>query len=78
MLKSFLTADQQAVIEVLQIFYAEYHLHPSLRILLKLLETQKAWPKSKASSLYLHQIFPENPLKQASLLGGLPIPRKCL
>lgn len=76
--KSIVSPDQLTVIEVLQEFYGEYQIHPSMRILIKLLENQKNWPKTKANSLYLHKIFPDGPIKQASLLGGLPKPLKCI
>jgi tRNA 2-thiouridine synthesizing protein E len=73
-----LTEDHLIVIKLLQAFYAEYETHPSLRILIKLLENQAKWPKDKACSLYLHKLFPDGPLKQASQLGGLPKPLKCI
>ncbi len=73
-----ISPDQLAVIEVLQEFYREYQVHPSMRILLKLLQSHKNWPKTKANSLYLHKIFPDGPMKQASLMGGLPKPLKCI
>jgi len=76
--KSIVSPDQTDVIELLREFYGEYQVHPSMRILIKLLENKKNWPKTKANSIYLHQIFPDGPIKQASLLGGLPKPLKCI
>lgn len=71
-----LNNDQKIVIEVLKVFYEEYKTHPSMRILIKKLS--KYWGPDKANSLYLYELFPENPLKQASEAAGLPKPLKCL
>jgi tRNA 2-thiouridine synthesizing protein E len=73
---AILSEDQMTVIHLLQEFYTEYQVHPSMRVLIQLLEKQ--WNKEKANSLYLYKLFPEGPIKQASLLGGLPKPTKCL
>jgi len=71
-----LSADHWLVIEQLRAFYQEYQLFPALRVLIKQLSAH--WGKDKANSLYLHQLFPGGPIKQASKIAGLPKPMKCL
>lgn len=68
--------DQTMVANFIQHFYQQYNTYPNMRVLIRHLE--KIWHPSKANSLYLYQIFPEGPIKEASLLAGLPPPRKCL
>jgi len=73
-----LNDDQLTVIKILQNFYDAYQTHPSMRILIKHLKEKAHWDNGKANSVYLHQLFPDGPIIQASLLAGLPKPKKCL
>ena len=47
-----------------------------MRMLSKAIE--KKLGKDKAKSIYLFQLFPEGPAKQATKIAGLPKPAKCL
>lgn len=71
-----LTPDHWLVINFLRDFYSQYHFHPAIRIVVKML-AEKLGPE-KGNSIYLHQLFPESPIKQASKIAGLPEPKKCL
>ena len=71
-----LTKDHWQLIYFLRQFYEEFQLHPSMRVLIQ--QLRKDWPAEKASSLYLLELFPGGPIKQASKIAGLPKPLKCL
>ncbi len=71
-----LTSQHFEVINLLRDFYAEYHLSPAMRILVKQVGLQLG--KEKGSSIYLMQLFPGSPAKLASKIAGLPKPTNCL
>jgi TusE/DsrC/DsvC family sulfur relay protein len=47
-----------------------------MRLLTKVLAARLG--KEKASSLYLYQLFPDGPAKQACRYAGLPKPISCI
>jgi tRNA 2-thiouridine synthesizing protein E len=71
-----LTEDHWTVINTVRNFYLEFHLHPTVRVLIKKLSVQ--WGKEKANSIYLHQLFPEHPITTASYFAKIPKPLKCI
>ena len=71
-----LTPDHWTVINTVRDFYTQYQLHPNTRILLKKLS--EVWGKEKATSIYLHELFPDKPITKASELAGIPKPLKCI
>ena len=68
--------DHWTVINTVRDFYVAYHLHPTVRVLIKKLSEQ--WGKEKANSIYLHQLFPEHPITTASHFAKIPKPLKCI
>ena len=71
-----LNDDHWEVIWLLREFYAEYELSPANRILVKAVKEELG--ESKGNSIYLMQLFPGSPAKQASKIAGLPKPLNCL
>jgi tRNA 2-thiouridine synthesizing protein E len=71
-----LTEDHWTIINILRDFYERYAMAPAQRILIK--KAAECWGKEKANSIYLHHLFPEGPIKQASKIAGLPKPLKCM
>ncbi len=70
-----LTPDHWQVIHYVRQFYEAFNTSPSIRPLVKYLST--VLPPEKTGSLYLQQLFPEGPAKQATKIAGLPKPAKC-
>ena len=64
------------IIHFLRQFYLEYQLTPAIRVLVK--ELAKKLGDEKGNSIYLHQLFPGGPAKQASKIAGLPKPVRCI
>lgn len=71
-----LTDAHWEVIYFLREFYQNHQTTPPMRALVKALK-EKHGPEM-GNSIYLHQLFPEGPAKQASKYAGLPKPKKCL
>lgn len=71
-----LNSDHEEVVRFFRDFYVQYSLTPSMRVLLKFLQTR--WSTEKVSSTYLQQLFPKSVMLQASRLAGLPKPTRCL
>lgn len=71
-----LTEDHWTVINTVHDFYNEFHLHPTVRILIQKLSLK--WNKEKANSIYLHKLFPEQPITTASHFAKIPKPLKCI
>lgn len=71
-----LNQDHWQVINFIRIFYLKYNTSPAIRILLK--EMLHVFGKEKGNSIYLFQLFPQGPAKQATKIAGLPKPVKCL
>ena len=71
-----LTAEHWQIINFLRNFYQEFQTTPPIRILVK--EIEKKFGAEKGNSIYLHQLFPGGPAKQACKIAGLPKPVKCI
>lgn len=72
----YLTAEHWQIIYFLRDFYQQFQTTPQIRILVKAL-AQK-FGQEKGNSVYLHQLFPGGPAKQASKIAGLPKPVRCI
>lgn len=57
-------------------YYQQYKHLPNARVFTKAIA--KEFGEAKGNSRYLHQLFPEGPLKYACKLAGLPKPPTCL
>ena len=71
-----LTEAHWEVIHFVRDFYLKYKTSPAIRALVKAMASQ--FGPEKGNSKYLFMLFPEGPAKQATLLAGLPKPKKCL
>jgi tRNA 2-thiouridine synthesizing protein E len=71
-----LSAQHWEIIYFLREFYALYHDIPIMRLLVKAMRAQLG--EAKANSIYLNQLFPDNFLRHACKVAGLPKPRHCL
>lgn len=72
-----LSREHWAIIIFMRKYYLENEKTPGLRALVKHLGVILD-DKTKGTSLYLHQLFPKGPAKQASRIAGLPKPARCL
>jgi tRNA 2-thiouridine synthesizing protein E len=68
-----LTDQHWIIINFVRSFYQKFHLLPNLRIIIT--ELQK---EHTINSIYIYRLFPQHPLKQISIIGGLPLPIHCL
>jgi len=57
-------------------YYQQYKHLPNARVFTKAIA--KEFGETKGNSRYLHQLFPDGPLKYACKLAGLPKPPTCL
>ncbi|MGL5031171.1 MAG: TusE/DsrC/DsvC family sulfur relay protein [Aeromonas sp.] len=64
------------VVRFVRAFYLEFNTSPAIRALVKAMEKQ--YGPEKGNSRYLYKLFPEGPAKQATKIGGLPKPVKCI
>ncbi len=71
-----LTDAHWEIIHFLRKFYHDYEHTPAIRALVKALANK--FGPDKGNSLYLHQLFPQGPAKQASKIAGLPKPSRCI
>lgn len=71
-----LQAEHWQLIELLRTHYAQFRDTPPMRLLTRLVSTQLGPELGNSRSLY--RLFPDSPLRQASLLAGLPKPRSCI
>lgn len=71
-----LTDEHILLLLSLREFYNQFAQVPNKRGWLKWISENLG--KEKADSIYLMQLFGENPLKTACKLAGLPEPRHCL
>ena len=68
--------DHWEVVNFLRNYYQEYQIAPAVRVLTKAIK--KTLGPDKGSSLYLYQLFPLGPAKQACKIAGLPNPTGCI
>ncbi|CRK85762.1 Sulfurtransferase TusE [Candidatus Providencia siddallii] len=71
-----LTNEHLEIIKFIRIFYTEFNIPPSIRILVK--TAKKKFGKKKGNSSYLYKLFPKGPAIQAIKLAGLPKQIKCI
>ncbi|QCI17269.1 TusE/DsrC/DsvC family sulfur relay protein [Buchnera aphidicola (Aphis helianthi)] len=73
--KIILTDNHWEIIYFIRKFYIKYNLTPSMRMLIHGIEKELG---KKIHSIYLFQLFPKGPAKQASKIAGIPKPSQCL
>jgi tRNA 2-thiouridine synthesizing protein E len=71
-----LTERHWEIIWFIRRYYLEYKHLPNARVFTKAIA--KTLGEDKGNSRYLHQLFPDGPLKYACKLAGLPKPPTCL
>jgi tRNA 2-thiouridine synthesizing protein E len=71
-----LTAAHWEIVHFIRDYYLRFHHLPNTRMFVK--AVQKEFGEEKGNSRYLHRLFPENPLKCACLIAGLPKPPGCI
>lgn len=71
-----LNNEHLAILSALRSFYDTYEHTPAMRPLVKI--CQEALPHTQVNTLFLHQLFPDNPAKLAAKIAGLPKPKHCL
>jgi tRNA 2-thiouridine synthesizing protein E len=64
------------IIRFIRNYYLEFKHLPNARVFTK--AVAKSLGEDKGNSRYLHQLFPDGPLKYACKLAGLPKPPTCL
>ncbi|QTM69141.1 TusE/DsrC/DsvC family sulfur relay protein [Buchnera aphidicola (Hormaphis cornu)] len=70
-----MTPDHWKIIYFVRNFYLKYQKTPSMRMLSVAIEKKL---KKKNISIYLFNLFPQGPAKQASKIAGIPQPSICL
>ncbi|TNF99200.1 MAG: TusE/DsrC/DsvC family sulfur relay protein [Gammaproteobacteria bacterium] len=68
--------DHWEIINFLREYYDKHEIAPAVRILTK--EVGKKLGKEKGNSIYLFELFPLGPAKQACRYAGLPKPTGCV
>ena len=71
-----LTPAHWEVIHFVREFYETYDTSPAMRVLVK--AVAQSMGAHKGNRLYLYQLFPKGPAKQATRIAGLPKPAKCI
>ncbi|RUO79328.1 TusE/DsrC/DsvC family sulfur relay protein [Pseudidiomarina taiwanensis] len=71
-----LTPEHWEVVWFVREFYQTYDTSPAMRVLTKAIGQKLG--ADKARSIYLYQLFPKGPAKQATRIAGLPKPAKCI
>jgi len=71
-----LTDAHWEIIFFIRNYYLQYRHLPNARVFTKAIA--KSLGEDKGNSRYLHQLFPDGPLKYACKLAGLPKPPTCL
>jgi tRNA 2-thiouridine synthesizing protein E len=64
------------IILFMQRYYDEFHHQPNARLFGQ--AVKKRLGAEKGSSIYLHKLFPDGPLKFSNKYAGLPIPPSCI
>ena len=70
-----LTPEHWEIITLVQNFYTEYTITPSMRVLVKLVKEKLG--SEKGRSIHLLLLFPDHPLRSISKIAGLPKPTNC-
>ncbi len=71
-----LTEKHWEIIRFIRQYYLTFEHLPNMRMFVKAL--QKELGADKGQSAYLHQLFPQSPLKYACLIAGTPKPPGCI
>lgn len=71
-----LTDEHWEIILFIRRYYQHYKHLPNTRVFIKAIA--KELGEAKGNSRYLHNLFPDGPLKYACKLAGLPKPPTCL
>ena len=71
-----ITEQHWEIIHFIRHYYLQYQHLPNARVFTKAIAKQ--FGEDKGNSRYLHQLFPDGPLKYACKLAGLPKPPTCL
>ncbi len=71
-----LTDKHWEIIWFIRGYYKQFKHLPNARVFTKAIA--KTLGEDKGNSRYLHQLFPDGPLKYACKLAGLPKPPTCL
>lgn len=71
-----LTPAHWEIILFIRKYYQQFKHLPNARVFTKAIA--KELGEAKGNSRYLHQLFPDGPLKYACKLAGLPKPPTCL
>lgn len=71
-----LTAEHWEILYFIRDYYQRYRHLPNTRMFIKAIK--QSLGEQKGCSRYLHQLFPDGPLKYACKLAGLPKPPTCL
>ncbi len=71
-----LTEQHWEIIVFMRSYYEQYKHLPNSRVFTKAIA--RTLGEAKGNSRYLHQLFPNGPLKYACKLAGLPKPPTCL
>lgn len=77
-LQENITLDERhwEIIKLLQEFYQEFEIAPSMRALVKYVAAQTT--PDKGNSIYLLTLFPPSPARIGCKIAGLPRPANCL
>lgn len=71
-----LSAQHWEIIMFIRSYYELYNHLPNTRVFIRAIA--KTLGEEKGNSRYLHNLFPDGPLKYACKLAGLPKPPTCL
>ena len=71
-----LSVQHWEIIVFMRNYYLQFKHLPNARMFTKAIA--KELGEDKGNSRYLHQLFPDGPLKYACKLAGLPKPPSCL
>jgi dissimilatory sulfite reductase related protein len=71
-----LTDAHWEILSFLRDYFENFAMAPPMRLLTKAVASKLG--KDKGSSLYLYQLFPDGPAKQACRYAGLPKPVSCI
>jgi tRNA 2-thiouridine synthesizing protein E len=70
-----LSADHWQVIHLLRAFYERYGVMPAMRVLVRRLG--ESLGQARGRSQHLLTLFPDQPLRRAARIAGLPRPPGC-